>query len=196
MRYLDFWILGISANALIGLAYFGIAGTIFLGIARAKQWRKNPLALATGLIFLSCGAGHSIHVFHGLYTGNPAELTAARLLAAEWHVWAIDGATAIIAIWYFTLRGRFPALVRGAALFEDMQVRQRQALEIHDNIVQGLVKAKLSIEAGQTESRRKELDDTIEASRKIMSDLLGDAGRSRPLRPGELVRKNAHGADR
>lgn len=193
---MDLWILGIGANAIIAIAYFGIAGTIFWGIAKAKQWRKNPLALATGLIFLSCGAGHFVHTFHGLNTGSPTELAAARLLAADWHVWLIDGATAMIAMWYFTLRGRFPALVRGSALFEDMQVRQRQALEIHDNIVQGLVKAKLSIEAGQTESGRKELDDTIEASRKIMSDLLGEAGRARPLRPGELVRKSAHGANR
>lgn len=193
---MEFWLLGISANGIIALAYFGIATTIFWGIAKAKQWRKNPLALATGLIFLSCGAGHIVHFSHGINVANPADVTAARLLAAEWHTWVIDGATAVVAIWYFTLRGRFPALVRGSALFEDMQVRQRQALEIHDNIVQGLVKAKLSIEAGQTESGRKELDDTIEASRKIMSDLLGDAGRSRPLRPGELIRKNAHGANR
>lgn len=193
---MEVWLLGITANGVIAIAYFAIAGTIFVGITRAKQWRKNPLALATGLIFLSCGAGHLVHLYHGINVANPSEVTAARLLAAEWHTWVVDGATAMIAIWYFTLRGRFPALVRGSALFEDMQVRQRQALEIHDNIVQGLVKAKLSIEAGQSETGRKELEETLDASRKIMSDLLGEAGRDRPLRPGELVRRTSQGAHR
>lgn len=192
---MELWILGIGANVVVSLAYFGIAAAVLWGIATARQWRKNPLALATGLIFLSCGLGHGVHAIHGLNTAHVEEMTAARLLASEWHVWLIDGATAIIAIWYFTLRSRFPALVRGAALFEDMQVRQRQALEIHDNIVQGLVKAKLSIEAGQAESGRKELEATLEASRRIMSDLLGEPGRSRTVKPGDLVRA-PHGADR
>ncbi|WP_285550763.1 hybrid sensor histidine kinase/response regulator [Actinoplanes regularis] len=35
-----------------------------------------------------------------------------------------DLVTAVVAVWYWTLRGRFPALVRGAAVFEDLRLRQ------------------------------------------------------------------------
>lgn len=188
---MDWWMLGLGANGVIALAYFGIAATIFFGIARSRQWRQNPLAFATGLIFLSCGVGHGVHFVHGIAVWSPAELAAQRLLFGEWHVWLVDGLTALIAVWYFTLRGRFPALVRGAALFEDMRVRQRQALEIHDNIVQGIVKAKLSAELGETEATKRELESTLVASRNIMSELLGEAGRTRPIRPGELARRTA-----
>jgi hypothetical protein len=185
---MEWWMLGLGANGVIALAYFGIAATIFFGIARSRQWLQNPLALATGMIFLSCGVGHGVHFVHGLAVWSPTELAAQRLLFGEWHVWLVDGITALIAVWYFTLRGRFPALVRGAALFEDMRVRQRQALEIHDNIVQGIVKAKLSAELGEMEATKRELDSTLLASRNIMSELLGEAGKTRPIRPGELAR--------
>lgn len=185
---MDLWTLGFVANAVVMTAYLAIAGTILAGIARTKQWRGNPLALATGLIFLSCGIGHGVHAYHAIETWDPAVSTAQRSLLSEWHVWAADGATAIIAIWYFTLRNRFPALVRGAALFEDMQVRRRQALEIHDNIVQSLVKAKMSLEMGQGSEGAREIEESLAASRRIMSELLGEAGDARPIRPGELVR--------
>lgn len=186
---MDWWLLGFGANGVISLAYFGIAITIFAGIGRSRQWRQNPLALATGMIFLSCGLGHGVHFLHAVSTWSPVEMAAQRTILSDPHVWLIDGLTALIAVWYFTLRGRFPALVRGSALFEDMRVRQRQALEIHDNIVQGIVKAKLSAEVGETEAAQRELDATLAASRRIMSDLLGEAGKTRPIRPGELVRR-------
>jgi PAS domain S-box-containing protein len=35
-----------------------------------------------------------------------------------------DLLTAALAVWYWTLRSRFPALVRGAAVFEDLRLRQ------------------------------------------------------------------------
>jgi two-component system cell cycle sensor histidine kinase/response regulator CckA len=37
-------------------------------------------------------------------------------------VW--DALTAGVGVWYWSLRGRFPALVRGAALFEDLELRK------------------------------------------------------------------------
>lgn len=190
---METWLIGFGANAIIALAYFAISATILFGVARSKQWRTNPLALATGMIFLTCGAGHFVHAFHAFDPFAPASVSAQRFLLGDWHVWVVDGVTALVAVWYFTLRGRFPALVRGAALFEDMRVRQRQALEIHDNIVQGIVKAKLSLELGEANASRRELDETLVASRKIMSDLLGEAGKTRGIRPGELVRKMPHG---
>lgn len=190
---METWIIGFVASIVVSLAYFGISATILVGLARAGRWRGNPLALATGLIFLSCGLGHGIHAIHAL---EPATALAARSLMSLWHVWLVEALTAMIAVWYFMLRGRFPALVRGAALFEDMRVRQRQALDIHDNVVQGLVKAKMSIELGETAQGAREIEESLSASRKIMSDLLGDSARAKPLQPGDLVRKANVARDR
>ncbi len=107
----------------------------------------------------------------------------------EWHLWLWDALTAGVAIWYFTLRSRFPALVQGAALFEDMRQRQRQALEIHDTVVQGLAKTKLSLDLGRTEEGEREVEETLAASRRIISDLLGEPDSETELGPGDLRRE-------
>jgi len=51
------------------------------------------------------------------------------------------------------------------------------------------VKAKMSYEFGDKAEGERELDETLHASRKIMSDLLGDQAIEKPLAPGDLVRK-------
>ncbi len=91
-------------------------------------------------------------------------------------------------MWYLTLRGRFPALVRGAAIFEDMRERQRQALQIHDNVVQGLTAAKLNFELGQHDEGLASVEETLAASRRIITDLLGDEGHETALHPGDFRR--------
>jgi hypothetical protein len=186
---MEAWTIGITANGVIALAYFAIALHIFLGLKMPLPWRTNPLALATGAIFLSCGIGHALHALHAVDPFDRQVSAASRVVLGDFHMWFFDSITAGVGIWYWTLRGRFPALVRGSALFEDMRVRQRQALDIHDNVVQGLVKAKMSMEVGELERGRAELETTLQASRKIMSELLGEAGATRPIKPGELVRR-------
>jgi signal transduction histidine kinase len=186
------WVFGAIANGVIFVAYLAIAYSIFSGIWQAGQWQQNPLAVATGLIFFTCGVGHGFHLAHLLGPSFGFDLVggeAARIEFGEWHLWAWDGITAGVAVWYWTLRGRFPALVRGAALFEDMRERQRQALEIHDNVVQGLVKTKLALDLGRTEGGGKEVEETLEASRKIIRELLGEPGSEPELGPGELRRE-------
>ena len=183
---MELWWIGFAANVIVSVAYLAIAYHIYSGISAEKQWRRNPLALATAAIFLTCGVGHGIHPFHALFA-HGSITDAMRVELADPTIWIFDGITAVVAVWYWTLRGRFPALVRGAALFEDMHERQRRALEIHDNVVQGLVKAKMSYEFGQGAQALVEIEQTLEASRRIMSDLLGEAPK-RPIKPGELRR--------
>jgi signal transduction histidine kinase len=55
-----------------------------------------------------------------------------------------------------------------------LRQRQRQALDIHDNVVQGLVMAKLSFELGETEAGLAAVDETLAAARAFVTDLLGD----------------------
>src|SRR5574341_2135776 len=131
---MPFWVLGALGNFIISAAYLVISYHILSGVGRKGQWRNNPLAAATGAIFFTCGLGHGIHLIHLLLPSWGIEEELGRISRQEfsdWHLWLWDGLTAGVAVWYWSLRNRFPALVRGAALFEDLRVRQQQALEIH-----------------------------------------------------------------
>lgn len=196
---METWTLSLGANGVIAIAYFIIAWTIMSGIGRSGQIFANPLGVATGFIFLSCSIGHAAHAIHlvlPIWGLEVAEGLAARQHFADWHIWAIDGFTAGMAIWYLSLRSRFPALVRGSKLFEDVRQRQAQALEIHDNVVQGLAEAKLSIERGEQEAGLEKLGETLERSRKIITDLMGTEGSEIELGPGDLRRRAAAGGQR
>ena len=71
---------------------------------------------------------------------------------------------------------------------EEIRAQQHQALEINDNIVQGLVVAQLALDEGQPEVARRVIQDTLDAAQSIVSDLLANA----EIKPGDLVR-NAPG---
>jgi hypothetical protein len=188
------WAVGAAANVVIMLAYLAISATIARGLTASKQWRSNPLAVATAAIFFTCAVHHGAHPAHMLlpYLGLERHTgLSMREAFDEWHASGWDVVTAAVGIWYWTLRGRFPALVRGAALFEDVRLRQQQALEIHDNVVQGLATAKLSFEVGRQEEGMAAVEATLAASRKIITSLLGPEGSDGALQPGDLRRAEA-----
>ena len=64
------------------------------------------------------------------------------------------------------------------------RIRQRQALSIHDDVLQGLVTAKLRFELGDPEEGLVALDQTLESARHLVSELL-DGPR---VTPGHLRR--------
>lgn len=71
----------------------------------------------------------------------------------------------------------------------ERELRQRQALEINDNIVQGLSVVKYSLDAGDLARAREALEGTLKAARKIVTDLLNeDDVPYLHLGPGDLVR--------
>lgn len=189
---MQWWHVGAAANVVITIAYLAISMSITRRLIRqGGRLRDNPLATATAAIFLTCAVHHGGHPFHQLLPalGANAEIgPAMRTAFNEAHVSLWDVVTAAVGVWYWTLRNRFPALVRGAALFEDMRERQRQALEIHDNVVQGLATAKLSFETDEIERGVAAVEETLIASRKIISDLLGTAEAGTALGAGDLRR--------
>jgi PAS domain S-box-containing protein len=67
------------------------------------------------------------------------------------------------------------------------QLSQSQALEINDNILQGLVLAQYALERGDTETQERALASTLAEARRIISDLLAQA----QVRSGELRRAGA-----
>ena len=70
--------------------------------------------------------------------------------------------------------------MRGARL------RREQALELNDNIVQGLVVAKMALEGGMDRKAQETLTATLEKARSLVTELLSDLG---PADPGSLVRE-------
>ena len=69
------------------------------------------------------------------------------------------------------------------------QLRRHQALEINDNVVQGLAVAKYAFDLGETEKAREAIDGTLGAARRIISDLLDEVGSDEVFGAAALVRE-------
>lgn len=183
------WVIGLVANAVIAVAFLAVAVVLAINAIATKQVRNNPLGLATVVLYISCGGGHLVHTLQLLDV--PLGIMSAAGIGiraeynGEWHPWVIDILTAIAGVSYWMMRRRFPALVSGAAVFEDLRGRQRRALEIHDNVVQGLVRAKMALELDQNREGEQAVDDTLAKARGIITELLGKD----EIVPGGLRRK-------
>lgn len=70
-------------------------------------------------------------------------------------------------------------------------VRREQALEINDNVVQGLAVAKYALDLGHTDKARSAIEGTLAAARKIITDLIDELGEGMELGPGTLARGRA-----
>ena len=70
-------------------------------------------------------------------------------------------------------------------------LKRQQALEINDNIVQGLAVAKYSFDLDQHDKARDAVEGTLVAARAIISDLLEGMGEDVDFGPGALKREQA-----
>ncbi|MEO5577022.1 MAG: GAF domain-containing protein [Gaiellaceae bacterium] len=66
--------------------------------------------------------------------------------------------------------------------------RRRQALELNDDVVQGLALAQLALQADHPERARDAIAATLEAAQRLVTELLQNAGAHGNLEPGDLVR--------
>ena len=66
--------------------------------------------------------------------------------------------------------------------------RERQALEIHDNLVQGLTAIHWALEAGAYEQAKDATRSTLAQAQAIIGDLLGDDPGESAFAPGSLRR--------
>jgi hypothetical protein len=80
------------------------------------------------------------------------------------------------------------ALDRAERLSED---RERQALEINDNIVQGLVVAKYLAQRGDYDAAIQAIDETLARARRLITDQLEAVSDARGVQPGDLARAEA-----
>ena len=168
------WQIGMVANTVIGFAYLFIASAIVIPLARSNQLRSNPLGAATAAIFFTCAVHHGSHAVHMLL---PAFVNDDRGLSmrAAWGwplaIWDIVGA--LVAVYYWTLRRNYGALMEGAALFEDLRMREQQALELNDSVLQGLVVSKMALDLNDPEKASAALDTSIASASRIITNLLG-----------------------
>jgi hypothetical protein len=171
------WQIVTAANAVVAVVYFAIAQSVMSGLVRTGQLRTNKLGLATALIFLTCGIHHGTHALHMLVPVFGIHDAHALALRESWHwesaLW--DVLTAAVGLYYLSLRGSYASVLRGAQMFEDLKVRERQALEINDNIVQGLTVAKYAMDAGRDEQSRRAVEDSLRRAQEIIDGLLSDA---------------------
>ena len=127
------WASTVALNLGITLCYVGISGLVFRGLVHTGQLRRNPLALATSLIFLSCAAHHGHHALHVWEGGGEVKATFGT-----WHSVAIDVFGATVAIGYLSMRRRYAALLNTPSMFEDQVAaeteRRLREMAFHDQL--------------------------------------------------------------
>ena len=185
------WQVGALANAITALAYLAISRAIVIPLARARELRSNKLGAATALIFFTCAVHHGGHFVHcvlpSLHTDQASGLAMRR--AFDWEMVSWDVFTAGVGIYYWTLRRSYGRLLQGSKLFEDYRQRQKEALEINDTIVQGLVAAQLALATGRNEELEAALEGSLGAARRVVDRLLAaGAGRDDGTGMADFVR--------
>lgn len=74
--------------------------------------------------------------------------------------------------------------------------RRRRALELHDDVVQGLAAAELALQAGRPEEAQRAVAGTLRSAKNVVSELLEGVGAEGRLDAGNLVRDSAAAAGR
>jgi len=69
-----------------------------------------------------------------------------------------------------------------------MEMRHRHALEVNDDIIQGLAVADLALNLEDYDKARDAMASTLAAARRFVTDLLGTAADAVPISPGDLRR--------
>ena len=189
----NFWMVGVAATVIMVFSYAVIAYILIVGLAQGRQWAANPIGVATALVFVSCTLGHGAHVVHALLPTLGIDIEralAAQTVYTDWRLWGWNVAAAAVAIWYLSLRNRLKVVYGGAALCEDMAERQKEALDIHDNVVQGLTQAKLALDLGERQQALAVISQTLAEAKHIITDILGEENSALALGAGELRRES------
>lgn len=71
------------------------------------------------------------------------------------------------------------------------QIRRQQALQINDNVVQGLAVAKYAFDLGDHDKAKEAIEGTLAAARRIISDLLDDVSTDEVFGARALTRDRA-----
>ncbi|MEV7626521.1 response regulator [Actinoplanes sp. NPDC089786] len=129
----------LAGNIVIACAYAAICVAILVPLTRAGQLRTNRLAVATSAIFFSCAVGHAFHAAMYGQAGFQSPHQAATHDLAGWSLWPTaiwDALTAVVGIYYWTLRRSYAVLLGGTgALFVDAaEEHRRHTIELRESV--------------------------------------------------------------
>src|SRR5690242_8608070 len=102
-------------------AYAAITVAIVVPVSRAGQLRTNKLATATAMIFFSCSVGHGLHALVAIRSTGHAGMgtTGPSITSGLW-----DVLTAVVGVYYWTLRRAYGVLLGGGAIYLDPAGKQ------------------------------------------------------------------------
>src|SRR3954465_12671822 len=168
--------LGAACNAAISIAYFMISYAIARPLVTSRQLTTNALGAATAAIFLTCAVHHGAHVVHMLMPYAGVDLEQGMAMRKAWGpslaVWDVVGA--VVAVYYWTLRGGFGGDKASPQLFQDQVEREQRALELNDAVLQRMVTARMALDLGERQRGMDALDSSISSASKMITELLGD----------------------
>ena len=110
------------ANVVITVAYASVTVSILVPVARAGQLRTNKLAGATAMIFFSCAVGHALHAvmaYLPLIAGPAAHHMPGETVGWSWTSAVWDVLTAMVGVYYWTLRRSYGVLLGKGAIYVD-----------------------------------------------------------------------------
>jgi hypothetical protein len=169
------WQVGLAANVVIAGCYLGICWSIVMPLHRSRQLRTNALAGATAAIFFTCAVHHGAHAVHMALPSLGLDDADGLAMRQAWGwplaTWDIVGA--IVAVYYLSLRRLYSSMLVGPALFQDFRLREQQALELNDEVLQGLVVATMALDLDQPQKAREALAASMGSANRIISGLLG-----------------------
>jgi signal transduction histidine kinase/CheY-like chemotaxis protein/HPt (histidine-containing phosphotransfer) domain-containing protein len=135
-----------AGNGVVALAYFAITGAIAIPLLRSGQWWSNRLGSATAAIFFTCAVGHGLHLLHAVDGSGDTN--------ASWHLAVWDLLSAVVAVYYWSLRKIYGSLMDGAKLFEDLQEQARlERAQAAQELAEARLERAREVEQALTEAR-------------------------------------------
>lgn len=143
------------------------------GFTTAEYIKKLEKTRYIPIIFISAERRDAAHVFRGYETG------AVDYLVKPFRPEVLVSKVSVFVQLY--------EKDRALRALEEMKARQREALEINDVVVQGLVAAKYALELGYMDKLYESIEQTLRSAQSIVTGLMeavGPAG----FKPGDFVR--------
>ena len=157
---------------------------VMIGVITLYQdWRP----FGVGILFVAAHHGVMGTIDPQAVFNHPAAWANPWLWALIHALFILGASAAYITGWRYTELERHRAEDYGAQLAETV-LFQREALEINDNIIQGLVAVEAAMDFEDGELARDALDSTITSAREIVSNMLSRAKAEGKLNTGDLRR--------
>lgn len=184
------WQIVTFGNLLAALTYTAIAAMMALRLQRTGQFslRANALGVAATLVLATVALRNWWSGIQLLLPSIGIDDTAALALREAYSPASLPlpFLAAGAGLLYLWLRRRAGSAADSASLYPDHALQRQRALEINDNIVQGLLAARELDALGRDDEARVILDGTLQQAQRMMGELLdGD------IQPGSLRRTTA-----